>query len=285
MTIAIRNFGRWHVADGDDKRSETSRMETRSSSPASNAQPLPSDHPSPPDQGLSLDELSQAFAGMLGSGEDPYAEPAAEENEDEAALAEVIGSADKPIEPSARRDSSADDACEVSPRSILEAMLFVGNRDNTPLSSQRVAGMMRGVRAAEIDELVNELNQQYDANGCPYRIYSEADGYRLMLREEFSRIRDKFYGRMRHARLSPAAIEVLSIIAYQGPQTGEEVNRLRGTPSGAILSQLVRRQLLRIERDPAAPRAPRYRTTARFLELFGLESLDDLPRSQEIEKR
>jgi segregation and condensation protein B len=78
---------------------------------------------------------------------------------------------------------------------------------------------------------------------------------------------------------------VLSIVAYQGPQTSEEVNRLRGTSSSAILSQLVRRQLLRIERDAAAPRTPRYHTTERFLELFGLESLDDLPRSQEIEKR
>lgn len=252
---------------------------------ASSPSPDRESPPAPPDQGLSLDELSQAFAGMLGSGEDPYAEPIAEENEDEAAVMEVVEPEAPTANRPARRESSVDDACEVSPRSILEAMLFVGNRDNAPLSSQRVAGMMRGVRAAEIDDLVNELNQQYEANGCPYRIYSEADGYRLMLREEFSRIRDKFYGRMRQARLSPAAIEVLSTIAYQGPQTSDEVNRLRGTPSGAILSQLVRRQLLRIERDPEAPRTPRYHTTARFLELFGLESLDDLPRSQEIEKR
>lgn len=261
-----------------------SQREESASSPNSDRQsPPPYFHP--PDQGLSLDELSQAFAGMLGSGEDPYSEPAPEDNEDEAAVIEAIGPAAQSGLRPAPSERSVDDACEVSPRSILEAMLFVGNRDNTPLSSQRVAGMMRGVRAAEIDELVNELNQKYDANGCPYRIYSEADGYRLLLREEFSRIRDKFYGRLRHARLSPAAIEVLSIVAYQGPQTSEEVNRLRGTPSSAILSQLVRRQLLRIERDAAAPRTPRYHTTERFLELFGLESLDDLPRSQEIEKR
>ncbi|HUY89908.1 MAG TPA: SMC-Scp complex subunit ScpB [Pirellulales bacterium] len=236
------------------------------------------------DGGLSLDDLSQAFAGMLGSGGDPYAEPQPDENEDEAAIIEAAG---LPIKPKSRSvgEEPAADACEVSPRNILEAMLFVGNRDNTPLSSQRVASLMRGVCATEIDELVDELNQQYDANGCPYRIYNEADGYRLLLREEYGRIRDKFYGRMRHARLSPAAIEVLSIIAYQSGRTGEEVNRLRGAPSGTILSQLVRRQLLRIERDPAAPRAPRYHTTARFLELFGLESLDDLPHSQEVERR
>ena len=236
------------------------------------------------DGSLSLDALSQAFAGMLATGEDPYAEPQPEENDDQAAVIKAAGLA---VEPKSRAaaEPSADDACELSPRSILEAMLFVGNRDNTPLSSQRVAGLMRGVSAAEIDELVNDLNQQYDASGCPYRIYGEADGYRLLLREEYGRIRDKFYGRMRRARLSTAAIEVLSIVAYQGGRTAEEIQRLRGAPSGAILSQLVRRQLLRIERTAETPRAPRYHTTARFLELFGLESLDDLPRSQDVEKR
>lgn len=254
--------------------------------PRSGAEPSPGAAPSVPaaDGGLSLDALSQAFAGMLGSGEDPYAEPQPEENEDQAAVVKAAGLA-VGAQSRAGGESSADDGCEVSPRSILEAMLFVGNRDNTPLSGQRVASLMRGVSAAEIDELVKDLNQQYDASGCPYRIDSEADGYRLLLREEYGRIRDKFYGRMRRARLSPAAIEVLSIIAYQGGRTAEEIQRLRGAPSGAILSQLVRRQLLRIERQADAPRAPRYHTTARFLELFGLESLDDLPHSQDVEKR
>lgn len=240
--------------------------------------------PPPADQGLSLNDLSQAFAGMLGTGQDPYAEPQHEPDDDELAVAEAAGLDPTELgrQPAA---PNVDDACEISPKSILEAMLFVGSPDNQPLSSERVAGMMRGVRAVEIDELVKELNQQYDESGCPYRIFSEGEGYRLLLREEFNRIRDKFYGRVRQARLSPAAIEVLSIIAYQGGQTTDEINRLRGTPSGAILSQLVRRQLLCIERDPDAPRTPRYHTTDRFLDLFGLESLDDLPRSQELDKR
>ncbi len=262
-------------------------MADSESNPSNEEQPLGLDafQQPPADRGLSLNELSEAFAEMLGSGQDPYAEPEEEVDEDAEAIAEATGD-DSTLtvrEPAA--SPSVDDACEVSPKSILEAMLFVGSGDNQPLSSARVAGMMRGVRAAEIDELVAELNRQYDAQGCPYRIYSEGEGYRLLLREAFSRIRDKFYGRVRQARLSPAAIEVLSIIAYQGGQTSDDINRLRGTSSGAILSQLVRRQLLCIERDPSSPRTPRYHTTSRFLDLFGLESLDDLPRSQELDKR
>jgi len=74
-------------------------------------------------------------------------------------------------------------------------------------------------------------------------------------------------------------------VAYRQPIVAEDVNRLRGIPSGHLLAQLVRRQLLRIERPQRKPRPIHYRTTDRFLELFGLESLDDLPQSEELEKR
>ena len=64
------------------------------------------------------------------------------------------------------------------------------------------------------------------------------------------------------------------------------MNKLRGQASGAILAQLVRRQLLRMERPAEKPRTPRYYTTDRFLQLFGIRSLEDLPRSDdELDKK
>ncbi|HVA45122.1 MAG TPA: SMC-Scp complex subunit ScpB [Pirellulales bacterium] len=236
------------------------------------------DEAPPADGGLSLDDLNAAFAEMLSSGQDPYSEPVPVGDRDaESPDAAPLGLLSGPDE--------ADARCEITPRSILEAMLFVGGGENQPLGSERAAGLMRGVRSAEIDDLVRELNERYDADGCPYRIESQSDGYRLALRPEYGPLRDKVLNRTRQARLSAAAVEVLSIVAYNGPQTAEEVARLRGRPSGAILSQLVRRQLLRVEREPEAPRVARYATTPRFLTLLGLESLDDLPRSQEAEPR
>lgn len=226
----------------------------------------------PLDRGLSLSDLSAAFAEMLAVGQDPYSESAPT---DESGAA-----ADEPAAAPAEAVPDAD-PCPVTPRSILEAMLFVGNADNQPLASERVASLMRGVRPAEIDDLVRELNEQYRADGCPYQIVSETGGYRLVLSDAFQRLRDKFYGRTRQTRLSPAAIEILSIIAYKGPQTADEVGRVRGRPCGALLSQLVRRQLLSVVRDAATPRTVRYQTTTRFLQLFRLESLEDLPRSQD----
>jgi segregation and condensation protein B len=166
----------------------------------------------------------------------------------------------------------------------VEAVLFVGRPDNRAFSSRELAATMRGVSPTEIDAAVRELNTLYDADEAPYRIEGTNTGYRLVLREEFERMRDKFYGRVREAKLSPAALEVLSIIAYNQPATAEEINALRSAPNGTALSTLVRRRLVRLDRPADDGEKPRYSTTERFLKLFGLESLAALPRSEELEK-
>ena len=241
----------------------------------------PSEEPQEP--GISLQGLSEAFAQALCRPD----EVAEEGEEAEEPLAEEEETSEETAEepPEIDEAAEADEACPISPRTILEAMLFVDNRENRPLEGPRAAELMRGVEPAEIPALVNELNQDYLANNRPYQIVSKGSGYRFALREQFHPIRDKFYGRIREARLSQAAIDVLAVVAYQQPLTGDEVNRLRDKPSNHILAQLVRRRLLRIERPSDKPRKPLYFTTDRFLELFGLESIDDLPRSEELDGR
>lgn len=222
--------------------------------------------PIPDDTGLSLDQLSSAFAEMLATGDDPYESTESEEATEATSLGD---------------DPAVGDACEISPTSILEAMLFVGSATDEPLTSERVASLMRGVRPAEVDAAVQTLNERYTAENRPYTITSEGAGYQLSLSPEFYRVRDRFYGKARQARLSQAAIEVLSLVAYNQPLSAEEIARLRGLPAGAILSQLVRRQLLRIDRSDPEFTKGRYQTTPRFLQLFGLESLSELPRSDD----
>jgi segregation and condensation protein B len=232
----------------------------------------------PADGGLSLDKLKGAFAAMLGSGDDPYSVPA-DPNDDPLRAAIVVE------ENAGDERSAAEVGCEINPRTILEAMLFVGLPDGRPLPARQVAALMRGVRPAEIDELVRDLNDEYARTGRPYRVASEGAGYRLALREQFAAVRDKFAGRVAQARLSAAAIEVLAVVAYNQPLTAEQISRMRDTPSGRILSQLVRRQLLRIDRDDSPKRSARYCTTERFLRLVGVESLADLPRSLDLDRR
>lgn len=239
--------------------------------------------PSVDDSGLSLEDLGQAYAALLNRGAIPYEEAAEEEPVavvDEAS----IESTDEEIVPFEPPPSPASDlSCELSPKSILEAMLFVGHPQNEPLTAKQVASLMRGVLPEEIDELVRELNEQYAAEQCPYCITSEGPGYRLSLREEFNSLREQFYGRVKEAKLSQAAVDTLAVVAYHQPVSQKQVDDFRGKPSGSILGQLVRRQLIKIERPPEKPKEMLYRTTPRFLDLFGLESLDDLPRGQDME--
>lgn len=253
--------------------------------PTTDSSPLGlDDFTEPSDQGVALEELSQAYAVLLAKGSDPYADVSDRSSADTDAVPPALASAVSPLadKPPAVIHGQDDAGCVITPRSILEAILFVGHPTGEPLTSERIAGLMRGVRPAEIDDLVQNLNEEYAAAGAPYAIHSIGPGYQLSLRAAFHPLRDAFYGRIREARLSTAAIDVLAIVAYHQPVTAEEIERRRGKPSGALLSQLVRRDLLAAERPAAKKAKPNYRTTARFLDLFSLHDLSELPRSQEI---
>jgi segregation and condensation protein B len=249
---------------------------------------------SPPAQeGISLRELSEAFAQVSGERMRPAVAPGVppQRGEGDPATVDTQSPLDDPgrvgndldsgIPPIPVDGAPDDDPCEISPLSILEAMLFVGNQASEPLSVARAAELMRGVEPGEIPDLVDQLNRRYAARGCPYHIVSQGPGYRLTLRREFWPIRNRFYGRIREARLSQAAVETLAIVAYRQPVTAEEVSQLRTRPAGPVLAQLVRRRLLRVERSPENPRIAHYYTTDRFLDLFNLNSLSDLPRSDD----
>jgi segregation and condensation protein B len=169
------------------------------------------------------------------------------------------------------------------PRSITEAVLFVGQSDNSPLSAQKIASFMRDVSPEEVDQAVAELNERYAANGNPYVIVSSAAGYRMTLRDEFARVREKFQGNVRQAKLSPAALEVLSLVAYRQGITLAEIDLARREKSLPLVNQLVRRGLVVLDRPADRSQSGTYHTTARFLQVFGITSLDQLPRLQEFD--
>ena len=220
---------------------------------------------------ISLDELAQAFAKVM---QPPAAEAAADAEEPQSP---------PPDEPEAEEPS--EDTGPVTPLGILEAMLFVGDRGNSTLTAARAAELMRGVEPGEIAALVRELNRRYAKNECPYYVAEESGGYRLALRKLYFPLRERFFGRIRLARLSQAAIDILAVVAYQQPLTREQIGAVRGRPSGHVLSQLVHRGLLRIERLPGKRPAAQYHTTDRFLKLFGLQTLADLPQSEELDRQ
>jgi segregation and condensation protein B len=209
-----------------------------------------------------------------------------------SALARLRGPASKKTPPpedtptvavEAQEPLADDEALPVTPRSIVEGMLFVGRPDGRPLTSRELASHISDVTPDEVDALVAELNEAYRQDGAAYEIAPDGPGYRLQLRSDLAPLRARFRGRVRTAKLTPAAVEVLSVIAYRQPITSEEIARLRGAQSQGILQQLVRRQLVRIDRPAEAPRTPRYHTTDRFNALFGVTSAADLPQDEDLD--
>lgn len=169
-----------------------------------------------------------------------------------------------------------------APERIIEALLFVGG---APLTAVRAGEIIRGLTPAQFTEAVDTLNRAYRRQGRPYSIQAQGPGYLLALRPRFQPVLEKLFGSPREARLSVAAIDVLALVAYRQPATKQEIDSLRGSDCGSLLRQLVRRGLIAIvQRSQAEQRQVSYGTTARFLELFQLKSLDDLPQTQDLQR-
>ena len=179
-------------------------------------------------------------------------------------------------------EESEEERRRISPFTILEAMLFTGGPGGRALTAAMAVRSMRGVTVDEIPACVERLNTKYAATGRAFEIVLRGDGYRLSLRSEYVPVRSMFQGRVREARLSQSAVQVLAIVAYRQPVTADEVTAMRGGATAmSILTQLVRRRLVQVER-PEGQRTAVYRTTDRFLELFRLETLADLPHTDDF---
>jgi segregation and condensation protein B len=162
---------------------------------------------------------------------------------------------------------------------IIEALLFVGG---PPLTVIRATEVVRGLDAEQLGQIVAALNRDYRLQGRPYHIQRRDQGYEMVLRPRYRRVREKMSGGPRWGRLSSAALDALALVAYHQPVTRQEVDSLRGGDSQALLRQLVRLGLVAVQRTEG--KEPVYGTTPRFLQLFDLRSLEDLPRTADLQK-
>ena len=238
---------------------------------------------------FSFEQLRDTFVRFRDSEEDggetheeSSVESSMAEEYDESMEAE--SSESSPLESShGEPEKFLDDTSELTPQTVLEAMLFVGDRENRPMMPDHAAQWMRNVSPEEVEQLVERLNERYRFLDKPYHIVRVEEGFRMTLRPEFDPIRASFYGTIRKTRLSQAAIDVLAIVAYKQPISCDEVQKLRKASSGGILALLVKRGLLKTMMVQKAKRTQiHYQTTDRFLKLFNIESLSDLPLAEDI---
>jgi len=235
-------------------------------------------------EGISLEELGQAYAEAMAQVSGPaYGRYDSEtESLSAADFADAVESEqDSTSEATAgTADMERDDAIP-TPGAIIEAALFIGNPENRGITEAELAALMRDVTPEDVSDYVDRLNESYQSHGQAFRIHRDEDGLRLGVAPDMEIVRRAFYGKIRETRLSQPAIEVLSLVAYQPGITADKVETQRGKESGSLLSQLVRRRLLeqrRVIPEGATKPVSTYYPTERFMQLFGLQSLDDLPQ-------
>lgn len=164
----------------------------------------------------------------------------------------------------------------------LESVLFVADE---PLPIKRLVQLATLADADEAQILIDRLNRAYDASDSTFRIEPVATGVRLLTRREFVYWLDKLHQRQAALKLTPPMLETLAIVAYRQPLTRADLEAVRGVQSAEMLKQLMERELVRIAgEDDSLGRPFLYETTRKFLELYGLQSLDDLPMAERLRR-
>jgi len=174
--------------------------------------------------------------------------------------------------------SDADAAENRDPRlARLEAVLFLARQ---PLPSRKLAKLAKLIDGTEARTLIKTLNHSYDALGRAFRAEEVAGGYQLRTRSQIAPWLRRMAAAPAEIRMSGPAMETLAVVAYRQPVMRAEIEKIRGVQCGEILRQLLERNMVRIAgRADELGRPFLYGTTRNFLEVFGLRSLDELPRA------
>jgi segregation and condensation protein B len=162
----------------------------------------------------------------------------------------------------------------------VEAALFAADE---PLTPRRLATAAALSDAAEARRLVRRLQSLYERDGSAFQVEEAAGGYQLLTRPQFH----PWLARLRRAatdlRLSAPARETLAIVAYRQPIMRADIEAIRGVQCSEVLRQLMEKGLVRIAgRHDSLGRPVLYGTTKKFLQLFGLKSLKDLPQAEQL---
>jgi segregation and condensation protein B len=165
--------------------------------------------------------------------------------------------------------------------SQIEALLF---SSEVPLPARRLAELT-GQAKGQVLEAMDRLNVHYAETKRSFRIVEIAGGHQMVTTPDFADVLAELHRESIPTRLSQAALETLAIIAFRQPVTRAEIDRVRGvSASDGVLRHLLERKVVRIAGRAEAPGRPLlYGTTAEFLGYFGLPSLSDLPRRDELE--
>ena len=165
--------------------------------------------------------------------------------------------------------------------SVVEAVLFASDES---LTEARLANIVE-TSTKQVRQHIKNLNGKYQANNNAFRIEQIAGGYQMLTLSPYNHWLKKLLRVRSDNKLSPAAMETLAIIAYKQPVMRADIEAIRGVAVGEVIRSLSYKGLVKIVgRAEVLGRPMLYGTTKKFLEVFGLNTLKDLPKAQELKE-
>ena len=218
-------------------------------------------------------------------------EISAEGNEAANIAAKSDGDESAPIEPPAQ-DTLTSESEQTQPdenisgsqlddeafKCAVEAVLFASDK---PLSGRKLANVIEAGDARKVRSAVIQLQKEYAETGRAFQIEEIAGGYQMFTLPEYHPWVQRLGKAAKEDRLSQAALETLAIVAYRQPILRADIEAVRGVQCGPMLRALIEKGLVKVVgKSEELGRPLLYGTTRRFLEIFGLRSLKDLPEAE-----
>ena len=221
-------------------------------------------------------------AGTADAGS-PSAAANGEVSSDDAAEATEEGAAPDASEESEAVERGPGPGADLSDEQLEERTLALLFASPDPLSVGRLVSLLERPPAARVRAAIEAIGHRLQTAGLPLQLRGIRGGYMVMTIPEMGEVVGRLARGPAIERISPAALETLSIVAYRQPVTKAEIEAIRGVQAGPILRSLVDRGLARVTGRADVPGHPlQYGTTKDFLDRFGLMGLDDLPRDAEL---
>lgn len=253
----------------------------------------------PPDPAMAV-PTEETPAGTSADSQEAAQEPTAPADETVAAASpeadgeteadgemEADGETEAEADTQASQDQPAGDepteaaTDEISTDRVVEAVLFAAD---TPLPPQKIVAILGTGTVREVRKIVDGLNKTYARGGHAFRIEEIAGGYQILTLPQYNTWLRRLRQSKQESKLSPAAMETLAVVAYKQPVVRAQIEAIRGVSVGEVLNRLRELGLVKIVgRDEDVGRPLLYGTTRRFLETFGLSSLEDLPAVEELQ--
>ena len=170
---------------------------------------------------------------------------------------------------------------KITLRSVVEAILFASDE---PLDVSKIAKVAGAGSVRQVRTLIDELNSEYAQRGSAYHIEQIAGGYVMLTLPEYNDWLKQLLRTRQESKLSQAALETLAIVAYKQPVMRVTVEAIRGVGAGEMIRNLMEKGLVKIVgRAEELGRPLLYGTTRKFLEVFALNSLLDLPKVAQLQ--